>query len=161
METAEQIAEAYCRHVRHWATITNIECRGGREIDLLAIGADPQDRYHMEVSGEGPQFGILDAPRILQKYVPKFTNQATVKTLQAYGLQEGHYQKVILHWGADDGAREAAQEHSIQIWLLPSILRELAEFAAHETAAWTNDIVRTLQLLNHAGMLRLAAGPEE
>lgn len=50
METTEKIVEAYVRYVKGWATIPNIRCDGGFEIDLLAIDPRTGDRYHIETS---------------------------------------------------------------------------------------------------------------
>jgi hypothetical protein len=53
METTEKIVEAYVRHVKGWATISNIRCHGQYEIDLLAIDPKSLARYHIETSVSG------------------------------------------------------------------------------------------------------------
>jgi hypothetical protein len=55
METTERIVEAYVRHVKHWATISNIRCDGQYEIDLLAVDPTTLERYHIETSVSGSQ----------------------------------------------------------------------------------------------------------
>lgn len=55
METTEKIVESYVRHVKGWATISNIRCAGQNEIDLLAINPVTLDRYHIETSVSGSQ----------------------------------------------------------------------------------------------------------
>ena len=76
METTEKIVEAYVRHVKGWATISNIRCEGQYEIDLLAVNPVTLERYHIETSVSGSQvFAKLTAktfdPILIKKRVQK------------------------------------------------------------------------------------------
>ena len=47
METTEHITESYIRYVKKWFTNSNIKCKGGKEIDIIAIDSN-ENRYHIE-----------------------------------------------------------------------------------------------------------------
>ncbi len=40
METTEHITESYIRYVKKGYTNSNIKCKGGKEIDIIAIDLD-------------------------------------------------------------------------------------------------------------------------
>ena len=48
METTEHIVESYVRFVRGWFTNSNIKCKNGKEIDILAIDPITGKKYHIE-----------------------------------------------------------------------------------------------------------------
>jgi hypothetical protein len=48
MEPEVHIIEKYFQEVLHCFTMTNIRCKGGKEIDLLAVNPITGKRYHIE-----------------------------------------------------------------------------------------------------------------
>lgn len=155
METAERIVETYVRCVKRWATITNVECDGGREIDIIAIGTMPQDRYHIEVSGTiDPAWRTLTAAVLRDCLGKKFNDPNIQNKLGEYGLLPGQYRKVVVIWSWNQEAQAMANEKSVILWALPQVLREVSQFVAHRTEAFTDEILRTLQLLSCAGLLQ-------
>ena len=48
MEPEVHIIEKYFQEILGCFTMTNIKCRGGKEIDLLAINPFANQRYHVE-----------------------------------------------------------------------------------------------------------------
>jgi hypothetical protein len=49
MEPEVHIIEKYFQEIKHCFTMTNIKCRGNKEIDLLAINPKTQERFHVEI----------------------------------------------------------------------------------------------------------------
>lgn len=162
METAERIVEAYVRHVKKWATITNVECEGGHEIDVIAIGAGPADRWHVEVIGSiDPAWQHL-TPAYLEDYVSrKFDPQPIRERLAEYGFAEAGYQKVLVVWDWSAEAVMTADQLGVTLLALPQVLRLAAQAAIGQTAAFTDDVMRLFQLLQAANMLQLDPGPED
>src|SRR5262249_25693169 len=129
METTEKIVESYCRYVRQWFTIPNIRCDGQYEIDLLAVDTRAPElaRYHIEcgvsISGSYSKLtdkrfdGDLLRDRVLKAgqrrtigffIERKFQPRQVLAKLADYGFVEGNYRKVIVTWGATDGAKAVA-----------------------------------------------------
>jgi Holliday junction resolvase-like predicted endonuclease len=48
MEPEVHIIEKYFQEILHCFTMTNIRCKGGKEIDLLAINPKTLERYHVK-----------------------------------------------------------------------------------------------------------------
>lgn len=166
METTEKIVEAYVRYVKRWATLPNIRCPGGYEIDLLAI--DPKyrgRRYHIETSVSiSSGFNKLTTKpytyedlktatkkagqrRTLDFFRKrKFAVKEVTKTLCGYGFKSGNYKRVIVTWDATDEAKKAARRYNIELWYFPEILTEIAEAFREQRAYFTDDTLRTLQL---------------
>jgi len=160
METAERIVEAYVRYVKHWATIANIKCANNQEIDLLAIGPAPDERYHIEVCGSAdPSFRTLGGRGLAEFITKKFHSPPVAKRLAEYGFCEGTYKKLIVHWDWAPEAEAAAGENGVTLWSLPALLAEMACLVSKRTEAFPDDTLRTLQILHRAGVL--AIGKED
>lgn len=169
METTERIVEAYVRYVRGCATIPNIRCEGGYEIDLLAIHPVTHERYHIEVgvsvSGSFSKLtGEPFSPAALQdpKRKPgqrrtvgffkekKFGPPAVLRTLERYGFRKGNYRKVIVSWGWTDEAAQQARADNIELWDLRDLMREIVDTYRNQRSYFTDDTLRTLHLFDLA-----------
>jgi hypothetical protein len=165
METTERIVEAYVRHVKHWATISNIRCDGQYEIDLLAVDPTTLERYHIETSVSGsPVYSRLTAkpfdPVLLKERVQKpkmrrtlgyfvqhkFGTPAVEAKLKEYGFEPGAYAKVVVSWGWTDEAKAAADAEHIQLWDFRDLMREIADSIHGKRSYFTNDTLRTIGL---------------
>jgi len=169
METTEKIVEAYVRYVKKWFTIPNIKCKGQVEIDLLAIDAAAPRvirRYHIEsgVSISGAFSRLTNKPysyddlktrvkaarqrRTLGYFREcKFSSAEVLETLKTFGLTGGNYAKVIVSWGWEEDVIEAAREARIELWDFREILREIASCARTVRTYFSDDTMRTLQLM--------------
>jgi hypothetical protein len=168
METTERIVEAYVRYVRRWFTLPNVRCSGQLEIDLLAIDTTtrPYGRYHIEtgvsISGGFSKltalpFSVDDlktrvkAPaqrRTIDFFVErKFQPHAVRDKLLEYGFTEANHRKVIVSWGWTDDARSLAEARGITLWHLGDLMHEIAELTVNKRIYFTDDTMRTLQLM--------------
>ncbi|MDR3631464.1 MAG: hypothetical protein P4L42_14130 [Desulfocapsaceae bacterium] len=172
METTEKIVEAYVRYVKGCFTLPNIKCGGQFEIDLLAIqqvGKSRLKRYHIEsgVSISGQFSRLTNKPysvetlkirgktaeqrRTLGYFVErKFGAQHIQQELEKYGFLPGNYSKVIVSWGWDAGLLEVAQKAGVELWDFKTILQEIAEISGSGKTYFTDDTMRTLQLMAKA-----------
>lgn len=172
METTEKIVEAYVRYVKGWFTIPNIKCDGQMEIDLLAIDASSQrgvKRYHIEsgVSISGAYSRLTCKPfspedlkvrvkqagqrRTLGYFAErKFKAPGVIGTLKSFGFAPGNYTKVIVSWGWDDDVPDVAKRAEIELWDFKEILIEIAHYARSNRTYFTDDTMRTLQLMAKA-----------
>lgn len=172
METTERIVEAYVRYVKRWFTIPNIKCRGQYEIDLLAVDAPKTGRikrYHIEsgVSISGSYSKLTNKPfstsalrtrvkqagqrRTLGYFTQrKFGSSEILETLDEYGFKPGNYTKVIVSWGWDSTVPAAAKSAGVELWDFQDILKEIAETCCDNRTYFTDDTMRTLQLMARA-----------
>ena len=169
METTEKIVEAYVRYVKRWFTIPNIKCDGQLEIDLLAVDlSDHKEvrRYHIEsgVSISGAYSRLTNKPyssedlkvrvkqagqrRTLGYFTErKFGDPSVIEKLKTFGFVVGNYSKVIVTWGWDANVPAAAKNAGVELWDFKQILNEIAEQCRSDRTYFTDDTMRTLQLM--------------
>lgn len=169
METTERIVEAYVRYIRGWLTIPNIKCDGQFEIDLLAVDvsdAKKLRRYHIEsgISISGGFSRLTCKPfstddlkvrvkqagqrRTLGYFTQrKFADAGIIEKLKAFGFVPGNYTKVIVSWGWADDVPEAARKLGVELWDFKGILKEIAQRYQSDRTYFTDDTMRTLQLM--------------
>jgi len=169
METTEKIVEAYVRHVKGWLTIPNIKCEGQLEIDLLAVDvSDPNAirRYHIEsgVSISGGFSRLTNKPfsnedlkvrvkqagqrRTLGYFTErKFAGAGVAEKLKSFGFLPGNYTKVVVSWGWEADVPPAAKQSGVELWDFRDILKEIAEKSRADRTYFTDDTMRTLQLM--------------
>jgi len=169
METTERIVEAYVRYVRGWFTIPNIKCKGQLEIDLLAIDVTAPEgvrRYHIEsgISISGGFSSLTNKPfsadelkkrgkqasqrRTLGYFTErKFGDPGVVEKLRIFGFLPKNYTKVVVSWGWDVDVLAAAEEAGVELWDFKNILKEIAHKSRSDRTYFTDDTMRTLQLM--------------
>jgi hypothetical protein len=171
VETTEKIVEAYVRYRKGWFTLPNIKCTGQFEIDLLAIdplGRSP-GRYHIEsgvsISGAFSKLTAktfsadklkmrVEGPsqrRTLGFFAErKFNPAPVVEKLAELGFKPGNYGKIVVSWGWDRDVPSQAKAAGIELWDFRQILRDIAERSESKTNYFTDDTMRTLQLMAKA-----------
>jgi len=172
METTEKIVEAYVRYVKGWLTIPNIKCRGQLEIDLLAVDVSDSSgirRYHIEsgVSISGGFSRLTNKPfstenlkvrmkqagqrRTLGYFTQrKFVDPGVVEKLKTFGFIPREYTKVIVTWGWEENVPAAAARAGVKLWDFKHILKEIAQKSESDRTYFTDDTMRTLQLMAKA-----------
>lgn len=169
METTERIVEAYVRYVKGWATIPNVRCAGQNEIDLIAIDPVTLNRYHIETSVSISQgFRRLTAKpfdptlakvrvhqasqrRTLGFFIEKkFGAPGVVGRLKDYGFVPGEYGRVIVTWGWDTAAADAADSAGVTLWDFREMIREIATAITGSRQYFADNTLRTLNLFVHA-----------
>ena len=151
METSEKIVEAYLRYIKGYATIPNIRCKGGFEIDLLAVHPKTKKKLHIEISvSVSASFHRLkwDSESYigtLKNYLKKkFNNPNVLAVLEEYGFEKA--QKVVVTRGWYEDTEKKAEKHNIKLWRFYDIINELAIEFEKEKKYFTDDTLRTLQL---------------
>lgn len=175
METTEKIVEAYVRYLKGWFTIPNIKCKGQLEIDLLAIDvSNPAGlhRYHIE-SGVSISDGFSRltnksfSTEVLKMRVKqasqrrtlgyftqrKFAGPGVAEKLKTFGFLQGNYTKVIVSWGWYEDVPAAALQAGVELWDFRNILKDIAQKSRANRTYFTDDTMRTLQLMAMATKL--------
>lgn len=169
METTEKIVEAYVRYIRRWLTAPNIKCKGQMEIDLLAVDvSDPHvvRRYHIEsgvsiatgfsrltnrhFSSQDLKTRVKQASqrRTLGYFTQrKFGDPGVIAELKAFGFVPGNYAKVIVSWGWEEDVPSAAKQAGVELWDFKELLKEIAHNSKADRTYFTDDTMRTLQLM--------------
>ena len=171
METTEKIVEAYVRYVKGCFTIPNIKCEGQYEIDLLAVRMDEDGsihRFHIESGVSISHYAKLtnkpyipEDLKVRVKFVKqrrtlgyyaerKFGAPEVVERLKDYGLMPGNYSRIIVTWGWEKDVPEAAKAAGIELWDFRDILRDIQEHCREKSTYFTDDTLRTLQLMAKA-----------
>ena len=172
METAEKIAEAYCRYIKHWFTIPDIWVKNN-EIDLIAVDRDG-NKAHIEMGfsvaggfsrlkstpfrdSESESRSRQAADRTNLDYLQekKFNAPEVVGELRdSYGFEPGSYKKIVVAWAAEENALKTAEENSIEIWLLPQLIEEIKALTGRDSGYYYDDTIRTLQLAGKSAVPR-------
>lgn len=77
----------------------------------------------------------------------KFADAGVVGKLEAFGFVPGNYGKVIVSWGWEADVPEAAARAGIELWDFRAMLKEIGERGCEGRTYFTDDTVRTLQLM--------------
>ena len=100
-----------------------------------------------------PAWKTLNAASARELIEAKFDPAEVRGKLGEHGFHEGSYRKVLVYWSWDEGAAQVARAQGVSLWSLPRILQEIASFVRGRTLAFPDDILRTFQLLNAAGLV--------
>lgn len=177
METAEKIAEAYCRYIKHWFTIPDIRVKNN-EIDLIAVDSQG-NRAHIEMgfsvaggfaklkstgygSSETESRTRQAADRSNLDYLEekKFNAPEVIRELkERYGFEPSSYKKIVVAWSAEENALKAAEENGIEVWLLPQLIEEIKSLSGRESGYYYDDTIRTLQLAGKSAAPRRQKEP--
>lgn len=156
------------RYVKGWFTLPNIKCQGQYEIDLLAIDEHKKGgirRYHIESGVSISHYSKLTTEpfsreklkqrvgkagqrRTLGYFVKrKFGPPKVLAELNSHGFVPGNYRKIIVTWGWEPDVPIKAGKHGVELWDFRDILKEIAESRQEDTTYYTDDTMRTLQLM--------------
>ncbi len=160
METSEHIVESYVRYIKNWFTISNIKCRKGKEIDLLAIDPQSNKRYHIEVSvsvvehfkkltsnifkkGEKDPATIKTTLTFFEEN--KYNDVAICEKLKEYGFED-NYEKIIVTYDIEKSPHMDNQlkKYNITIWKIHDIIQEISEKI--DEKYYSDEILRIIQL---------------
>jgi len=166
METTEHITESYIRYVKKWYTNSNIKCKGGKEIDIIAIDKNGK-KYHIEcgvthkkhwalksrvekgdieINGNRRKWKHRNSVDFFLK--EKFNDNRVKEVLKDHGFKE-NYKKIIVVWDVKSSdVFDYAKKKDIEIWCLKEKIIELLS-SLGETY-YEDDINRTLQLVGKA-----------
>ena len=70
-----------------------------------------------------------------------------IAELETYGFIPGNYTKVIVTWGWDDDVPATAERAGIELWDFKEILMDIAQQCRSDRTYFTDDTMRTLQLM--------------
>lgn len=177
MEATEHIVNSFCNYLLEWLTVPNIKCKGGKEIDLLAVDPRSGRRYHVETTGSTTgKFRFLTSKDVEQwpndrpaqrKFIEyfdkeKFEHASILDRLKEYGFLKGNYKKVVVTWDIssnlisrlEDGQIKGRiteiptyQYKGLMIWKIPDILDTFLDRPKLDNWYVSDDIYRTLQLV--------------
>lgn len=157
MEPEVHIIEKYFQEVLHCFTMTNVRCKGRKEIDLLAINPMTGEKYHVEARVSTLHaFGLRTRDlsshkrsyrRGLDYFVKeKFGHPAVVERIsELFGSD--NYLKVLVVFHVDKRRFDAwdADEVGVKIWLITDLIETLMR--QQKTRGSRDDIMRTLELM--------------
>ena len=152
------IIEKYFQVVLHCLTITNIRCKSGKEIDLLAVNPKTGMKYHVEARvGTSPSFKIREKDTYTSKGKPhkigldyfdkeKFRHPVVIDKIQEiFGSLD--YQKVLVVWDVErNNVYESAKGYGILVWRIYDLISILLQ-KSRETKGSRDDVLRLLDLM--------------
>ena len=139
--------------------MTNIRCKRGKEIDLLAVNPKTGEKYHVESSVRtSPSFRIREKDTYTSKGRPrkigldyfakkKFDHPVvTEKILELF--RDSNYQKVLVVWEVDDYhlISIAEKKFKYKLWFIGDILDSLIDKGSIRGSR--DDVLRTIELLS-------------
>jgi hypothetical protein len=160
LEPEVHIIEKYFQEVLHCFTMTNIRCRNGKEIDLLAIDPIKNQRYHVEArvstafplgmdatktkSGRSHRNGLdfmikekFNHPCVVRKVEEIFGTDQYFRLLVIYSLRKG--------LNRNQFKIEAATKYNLLIEFIGNMIDELVGRA--EFMGSRDDVLRVLELV--------------
>lgn len=165
MEPEVHIIEKYFQVVLGCLTMANIKCRGGKEIDLLAMNPKTQERFHVEARVTRTGFKIIRHDTYVNKGrfkgIPhrigldffdkeKFEHpKVKQKIIDVFGKTP--YEKILVVWDVKDPTivPYAKKEYGINIWLI----RDLLENLGKHVSGSRDDVLRLAELFYHSGRI--------
>ena len=159
MEPEVHIVDRYMQLVKKCLTMTNIMLKGGKEIDLLAINPQANEKYHIEVrvaTGRGFRLRMIDTQTkngrkhrrgvdTLSKI--KFEPQTVVNSVkEIFGSSD--YHKVLVVWDVQNGEviKGARDDYGIEVWKISNVIREMMKEI--KSRSYRDDVLRTVQLIS-------------
>jgi len=159
MEPEVHIIEKYFQEILHCFTMTNIKCKGGKEIDLLAINPKTGRKYHVEARvGTSPSFKIKEkdtytskgrAHKIGLDYFKeeKFEHPiVTQKIHEIFG--KSSYDKILVVWDVEDlSLREIAKtKYDFDLWFMDELLNDMINSGIIKGSR--DDILRVIEFIS-------------
>jgi len=144
MEPEVHIIEKYFQEAKHCFTMTNIKCKSGREIDLLAINPLTGEKYHVESKvWLGKKFRVKDINSLAKE---KFEHPIVKEKIQKF-FRDSKYRKWLViqpqkvDFQLDDFARE---KYGIEIQYIEVFLRMMMRKLSFKGSR--DHVLRTLEL---------------
>jgi len=168
MEPEVHIIEKYFQEVLHCFTMTNIRCKGGKEIDLLAVNLLHGKKYHVECRiSTSPSFKLRLSDSHTSKGKPhrrgldyfikeKFYHPSVVERIQQLFLdsdidktENTDYEKILVIWDIDPIDINlkviAKNEFGIEVVGMTRLLKNMIE--ERITVGSRDDVLRTMELI--------------
>jgi len=157
MEPEVHIIEKYFQEILHCFTMTNIRCKGGKEIDLLAINPIRSKKYHIESrvsttfklkkEASKKQNGTTRRDGLDYFRKEKFGHPAiAAKIRELFG--DSDYEKVLVVYKTEEPTdsfiEKAFKESGIRILLISDIITDLKEEI--KVTGSRDDVIRFVEL---------------
>ncbi len=130
--------------------MTNIKCKRGKEIDLLAINPRSGEKYHVESRiGTSPSFKIREKDTYTSKGKPhKIGLDYFQKEKVATIFGDSNYDKILVVWDTKDNFEKlpkiAKEKYGFDLWGLRAMIQTFRKNKV--TAGSRDDILRTMEL---------------
>lgn len=154
MEVEVHIIEKYFQVIKGCFTMSNIRLKGGKEIDLLAINPKTNRRYHIEsrvstshklkIKETFTKTGKRHRNGVDFFHNEKFEHP-TVKEGITKFFGNNDYQKILVVYNYEDGAKEEARKFGIEVIRINEILSELMNLKFEGAR---DEILRTVDLFH-------------
>lgn len=158
MEPEVHIIEKWFQEVQRCFTMTNIQLKGKKEVDLLAIEPSLGECYHVEsivstsfklrLNATYTKSGRCHKNGMDYFYKEKF-NHHTVKQFVNGIFNNKDYRQIIVVWDTKEDLRElnekCKKDMGIEIWSIKGIINDLCNHRV--TVGSRDDILRTMELV--------------
>jgi len=159
LEPEVHIISAHLQLVKGYFVMTNLQLKGGKEIDILAINPTTGEKLHVEsrVTIE-PGFRIrakdtrTAVGRMHRRGLDTLSKEKFEHPVVKRKVQEifgaAQYKKVLVVWEVEDTSvvEVAKEDYGIEIWRMSDLLKELKEVIG--TRPYRDDVLRTIQLIS-------------
>jgi len=136
--------------------MTNIKCKGGKEIDLLAVNPKTQEKYHVEARvGTSPSFKIREKDTYTSKGKPhkigldyfhkkKFEHPLVKEKILEY-FGDSKYRKWLVIWHIQNEklVAKALYEYGIEIYWIHELISNLRQQKL--TSGSRDDVLRLIE----------------
>jgi hypothetical protein len=157
MEPEVHIIEKYFQEILHCFAMTNIRCKGGKEIDFLAVNPRTGEKYHVEARvGTSPGFKIRVKDTYTSKGKPhkrgldyflreKFNHPHVVDRIHEI-FRDDCYSKVLVVWHVqNEEVVSEANRSGLEIWFISEMLFKLIAHGGIKGSR--DDFLRTIEFI--------------
>jgi hypothetical protein len=163
MEPEVHIIEKYFQERLGYFTMTNIRCKGGKEIDLLAIDPVSGIKYHVEsristvsplcITATKTKGGKLQKNGLDYFAKEKFNHPYVIEKIQDY-FGTAHYVKMLVVYSIKNGKTseerkafivEAGEKFGINVSFIGKMIESLSKHG--ETMGSRDDVLRLIELI--------------
>lgn len=155
------LIEKYFQTVMNCLTMTNIKCKGNKEIDLLVIDPKTQKKYHVEARisttfslksedtfSNRINNGVPFKDGINFLYTEKFEHKNVKdKILEIFGEEPYERILVVFKIGDDLVIPMAEKLYGIKVWLMNDLLIKLME---KRISGSRDEVLRLTELMYHS-----------
>lgn len=157
MEPEVHVIEKYFQMLEGCLTMTNVKCKGGKEIDLLAMNPKTLEKYHVEsrvstsfklrLEATSTKNGRCHKNGLDYFHKEKFEHEAVKnKVIEVFG--NSHYRKILVIWNVTDiSLLDVSQEkYGIEIRFIDDLINDL--LVKGNLKGSRDDVLRMIDLIS-------------
>lgn len=157
MEPEVHIIEKYFQNILQCFTMTNVRCKGGKEIDLLAVNPRTGEKYHVEARvATTPSFALRLKDTYTKSGIPhrkgldffkkaKFDHPIVKEKIREIFGDDEYFKILVVYQTHPSLSRKDVEQFDIKIWFIADLIRVLKKKGQMKGSR--DDVLRVIELI--------------